>query len=127
MYSYSAGIIAEFLHDNGIRFEPHSSRACMVILHDHGLRAEFPCKDGSLYMSIQTCPPVAGDAFAETALQNDRANINFRELGYFDSCRRHYTPEELFEHIKLVRDTLASKVSNKGHEPEPDITSQGAS
>lgn len=102
-YAYSAGLIAAFLKNDGIEHKPHSSGVCMS-LYAHGLLAEL-CP--GIRLSIQTCPPVAGPAFAETALMNNLVSgIECGALGYYDTVMRHATPEELFAHITTVRQLL---------------------
>lgn len=68
-----------------------------------------------LCLSIQTCPPVAGTAFAETQLQLCTVNnlkivhqgFTCTELGYSrDSVLKHAHPEDLFAHIETIRTNL---------------------
>ena len=110
VYAYSARLVAEFLDANGITYKAHSS-AGGYSLYRHGLRASFDLGDGAfLHMSIQTCPPVAGPAFAETALQSaTRSFVECAALDYFpsDPIIRHREPVDLFAHIKTVQETLS--------------------
>ncbi|PNH01107.1 hypothetical protein TSOC_013028 [Tetrabaena socialis] len=142
-YSYSAGMVATFLGHHGIRFKPHSSRACMVVLYEHGIRAEFPATINSneylVAMSIQTCSPIAGPAFAETALQFFAAG-EWRsipdavklKLGYCDDVVRHASPDDLFEHIQSIKQAVDSGVFHdianaaihfNGIDPDADASS----
>lgn len=117
-FSYSAGLIARFLDEHDIKYRPHSTAVCMALFLEHGLRAEFPAAlDGKEYlvaMSIQTCPPVAGPDFAETALSfYDTAEgrkdpllhcFTCKEFGYIGyNVLRHSVPEDLYQHILSVK------------------------
>ncbi len=133
-FSYSAGLIARFLDEHDIKYQPHSTPVCKSLFLDHGLRAKFPAAlDGKEYlvaMSIQTCPPVAGPAFAETALSfydtveggegpraKERPLLNLftcKEFGYIgDTVLRHRLPEDLYQHILSVKQGLDANLVQK--------------
>jgi hypothetical protein len=127
-FAYSAGLVSKFLTDFGIAFNAHSSPACPSV-YAHGLRAVLAEVDGKrIFMSIQTCPPVAGPAFAETAIMSDdKSCIGCKKLGYnvFDAVIRHSSPTNLFDHIKKVQDELATddsliKTLLEGGDKEPE-------
>lgn len=108
MLSYSLSIIKNWLEkENNYKWIKCSS---IPGLYATGLRISFNNiqNNSIIYMSIQTDPTIAGRAFAETAILNSNEYLIYPiELGY-DDVLKHYTPEQLFEHIKYVKLQLES-------------------
>lgn len=65
-----------------------------------------------LYLSIQTAPATAGNAFCETALVTKYSLLYDSSLGYGDVCRWD-EPEDLFKHIVEIRQKLKDKQANQ--------------
>lgn len=107
--TYSLRLVTQFLKEHGIDFE-HSSANVGILFNDHGCRVKV---NDVLDLSIQTHPDVTGTSFAETALMNTITNkmVDDGTHGY-DDIRRWDTPDELFQHIKIVMDIKALNVSS---------------
>jgi hypothetical protein len=98
-YTYSAGLISEWLKENKIPFKPrNSSMDSTFCLYNHGIQATLA---SDILLSIQTHYMIAGPCFAETALIINGKLTYDGELGY-DDVMRHSTPTELFDHISEV-------------------------
>jgi aspartokinase len=64
--TYSLSLITEFLNSKGIPYEYCNARVG-ILFDNHGCRVQL----SDIYtLSVQTHPDVAGDSFAEVALQN---------------------------------------------------------
>ena len=108
LWTYSARLCSEWLRDRGLRYDPHNARVGGFNLAQHGLRVEFTHPgdpEKKLYMSIQTHPLVASDAFAETAMQSGSELLSSMALKSPD-CVRHRSPEDLFAYVNMVAGIL---------------------
>lgn len=73
-----------------------------------------------LYLSIQTAPATAGNAFCETALVTKHSILYDSSLGYGDVCRWD-EPEDLFKHIVEIRQKLKDKQANQKPDHNTDV------
>ena len=107
-WTYSARLCSEWLRDKDLQHAPHSGSVGGFNFAEHGLRVEFthpgdPVK--KLYMSVQTHPLIASDAFAETAMQSGSELLSSMVLKSPD-CVRHRSPEDLFAYVEMVAGIL---------------------
>lgn len=95
--TYSLGLVTAFLDANGIPYTYNNARVGFS-LYNHGCRVKI---NDTYHISIQTHPDIAGNRFAETALQNLKTQqlVEDGTFGYTD-VMRFPTPQDLFDHIK---------------------------
>ncbi len=101
--TYSLRVVMQHLDSKGLSYS-FSSGPVGPSIYEHGCRLELPCSCGDVKMSIQTHPTLVGPAFAETAIIKDGKLIWFKMDDRDDGndVMRHDTPEQLFEHIRMV-------------------------
>lgn len=97
--TYSLRVVTDFLRKNNIEFEYCNARIGTA-LYDHGCRIKI---NDTYSISVQTHPDIAGNGFAETALQNMVSNKIVYDGTYgYDDVERFMTPEDLFEHLRSI-------------------------
>ena len=94
--TYSLSVITKFLTSNNIPYE-HCNAKVGMSFYDHGCRVKL---NEQYSLSIQTHPDIAGESFAETALQ-DMVNKKIVYSGKFSyhDVKHFKDPQELFDHI----------------------------
>jgi len=98
--TYSLRVVTEFLRQNNIEFDYSNARVGGTNFYDHGCRIKI---DDRYSISVQTHPSIAGNSFAETALQDmiSKQIVYDGTYGY-DAVKQHDTPEDLFQHLRDV-------------------------
>jgi hypothetical protein len=123
--TYSLRLVIRGLEAMGTTYTKHSTGGPSFSLHHTGCRV--PLGDG--WISIQTHPLIAGEAFAETLIHGCPAFQleDHRALGYCyeNDVHRFDIPEELFAHVRQVLQLYAAKagqglVNEGGHDASSD-------
>lgn len=94
--TYQLRLVIKFLRDNRIAYS-YCSANIGSMLYEHGCHIKI---NDTYRLSVQTHPMIAGESFAETALQNmiTRDVVYDGTHGYYD-VQRFCNPSDLFEHI----------------------------
>jgi hypothetical protein len=105
--TYSLRVVTKFLNERKIAYEHSSARVGFGSFNEHGCRIKL---NDTYKLSIQTHPDIAGEAFAETALQNIKNHkICYDGTYSYIDVRRFDNPQQLFDHVIWIMEKAQRK------------------